>query len=406
MYSFLVSGNDEAWRGELFELDLARYLEYTSPEVIEQFIELSASTIERLRATPALFAHERGAGEVAWVGRITEIRLRHQRLRLRYAFDERIQPIHYADLLKAEWELDIDSSELTRTHWAIKDADLYTVLADAGLADGSLNPQGGARVTRADILKAAKQLERLGHTDFDRLLLEWGVDGLNAGRAVGGLMARANSVAEFALTHAEAHTADGQPLAEALLDAAARSNPEPEPALNNSIGGSTADISTPALPSREGSQTMVPARPKIFLVHGRDHAPLHQIARFLDRLKLEPVILHEQPNGGRTLIAKFQEVAAGANYAVVLMTPDDQGGLSGAAGSQPRARQNVVFELGFFIGKLGADRVCALVAPGVERPSDFEAVVYVPLDLGGNWQLQLARELRHAGLPVHADALL
>jgi predicted nucleotide-binding protein len=109
-----------------------------------------------------------------------------------------------------------------------------------------------------------------------------------------------------------------------------------------------------------------------------------------------PIILHERPNKGRTLISKFQEESAEIHFAVVLMTPDDIGGLAGQA-QRVRARQNVIFELGFFIGKLGPQRVCALVSGDIEKPSDFDAVVYVQYGPATGWKTDLARELKAAG---------
>ena len=138
---------------------------------------------------------------------------------------------------------------------------------------------------------------------------------------------------------------------------------------------------------------MVTASPaKVFIVHGRDNGAKHEVARFLERLGIEPVILHERPNKGRTLISKFQEESADIRFAVVLMTPDDVGGVVGGT-QQPRARQNVIFELGFFLGQLGADRVCALFSGNIERPSDFEGVVYVEYGTNTAWKTDLAREL-------------
>lgn len=137
---------------------------------------------------------------------------------------------------------------------------------------------------------------------------------------------------------------------------------------------------------------------KIFLVHGRDEAAKNSVARFLEKGGIEVVILHERPNRGRTLISKFQEESYDAGFAVVLVTPDDTGGAIGE-GQNPRARQNVVFELGFFIGRLGSDRVCALMGPGVERPSDFDGVVYVPFDEAGGWRTELVREIAAAKIP-------
>jgi predicted nucleotide-binding protein len=138
---------------------------------------------------------------------------------------------------------------------------------------------------------------------------------------------------------------------------------------------------------------------KVFVVHGHDGEPREAVARFLERLEFEAVILHERPNKGRTIITKFREEAANVGFAVVLMTPDDLGRAENAADLRPRARQNVVFELGFFIGALGPDRVVALIKGGIERPSDFDGVVYISLD-EANWPMNLGRELQAAGYAI------
>jgi predicted nucleotide-binding protein len=144
---------------------------------------------------------------------------------------------------------------------------------------------------------------------------------------------------------------------------------------------------------------------KVFVVHGRDGQHRETVARFLEQLGLEAVILHEQPNKGRALITKFQEVAADIGFAIVLMTPDDIGGIrDGCSEQKPRARQNVIFELGFFIGALGPERVAALIGNDVERPSDFEGVVYIPIE--SEWRLPLCRELRAAGYDVDLNKVL
>jgi predicted nucleotide-binding protein len=138
----------------------------------------------------------------------------------------------------------------------------------------------------------------------------------------------------------------------------------------------------------------------VFLVHGHDGGARELVARFLEKLKVKPIILHEQPNQGRTVIEKLEHNSDVA-FAVVLLTPDDVGGVP----TQPlnltaRARQNVILELGFFVGRLGRRQVCALYKGQMELPSDFVGVVYVPLDEGGGWRLALARELKAAGFPV------
>lgn len=136
---------------------------------------------------------------------------------------------------------------------------------------------------------------------------------------------------------------------------------------------------------------------KVFVVHGRDEELKNAVARFLNKIELQEVILHEKPNLGRHILTKFQDEAADVAFAVVLMTPDDLGGLVESE-LATRARQNVVFELGFFIGKLGPQRVVALVKGEIERPSDFDGIVYIPVDAAGAWKMLLAREFKAASL--------
>lgn len=143
---------------------------------------------------------------------------------------------------------------------------------------------------------------------------------------------------------------------------------------------------------------------RVFIVHGRNHEAKEAAARLLERLHLEPVILHEQPNKGRTLIEKFEQHSA-VGFALVLLTPDDVGGSADKPGElQNRARQNVVLELGYFIGKLGRHRVCALYAEGVERPSDIEGLVYISYS-DGDWRLKVAKEIKAAGIELDFNLL-
>lgn len=144
---------------------------------------------------------------------------------------------------------------------------------------------------------------------------------------------------------------------------------------------------------------------KVFLVHGHDGAAINAVELFLHAIGLDPIILHKRPNGGRHLLTKFREESEGAGFAVVLMTPDDEGGIAGAKERQPRARQNVVLELGFFIGKLGPASVAALIKGNVEKPSDFDGIAYIDFDEAGDWKTKLARELHHAKVPFDPAAV-
>lgn len=152
-------------------------------------------------------------------------------------------------------------------------------------------------------------------------------------------------------------------------------------------------------PKAEDAAVIAHDSRKVFVVHGHDDGVKQSVARLLERLDLEPVILHERPNKGRTVIEKF-EAHADVSFAVVLLTPDDVGGLSATGELRPRARQNVILELGYFIGKLGRARVCAIYAEGVEIPSDIHGVLYIPLDASDGWRLKLASEIRAAGITV------
>ena len=138
---------------------------------------------------------------------------------------------------------------------------------------------------------------------------------------------------------------------------------------------------------------------RIFVVHGHDEAAKLSIARFLEQLKFEAIILHEQPNQGRTIIEKI-EGYSDVGFAVVLLTPDDE--CIAPIGNRRRARQNVILELGYFIALLGRGCVAALKKGEVELPSDVMGVVYTDFDERGAWKMDLARELNAAGYNIAA----
>ena len=140
---------------------------------------------------------------------------------------------------------------------------------------------------------------------------------------------------------------------------------------------------------------------KIFLIHGRDIGARETVARFLDTLGIEAIILQEQPDEGQTIIEKFERYAE-VNFALALFTPDDVGGLEDDA-LKPRSRQNVIFEFGYFIGKYERNRVRALVKGNIEIPSDYSGVLYIQLDESERWKMDLIRELKSAGFEIDAN---
>jgi predicted nucleotide-binding protein len=138
----------------------------------------------------------------------------------------------------------------------------------------------------------------------------------------------------------------------------------------------------------------------IFIVHGHDEQAKESSARFIEKLGLNAVILHEQANEGKTIIEKLEKHTDAA-YAVVLFTPDDVGASASTPKNlQARARQNVLVELGYMAAKIGRNRVCVLRKGDVEIPSDFLGVLYIDVDSDGAWRLKLAKELKVAGLNI------
>jgi predicted nucleotide-binding protein len=128
-----------------------------------------------------------------------------------------------------------------------------------------------------------------------------------------------------------------------------------------------------------------------FIVHGHNEARKFEIARFIENdLKRKAIILHEQANKGRTIIEKFEDYSS-VDFAVALWTGDDFGRVKTSQEDNLRARQNVIFETGFFIGKIGRKNVIVLYEDGVEIPSDYTGVIFIRL--ADNWKDDLRKEI-------------
>ena len=143
----------------------------------------------------------------------------------------------------------------------------------------------------------------------------------------------------------------------------------------------------------------------VFIVHGHDGEAREAAARFLSQIGFKPIILHEQASRNRTVIEKI-ETHSDVGFAIVLLTPDDEGRARGSEKLEPRARQNVLLELGYFMARLGRERVCALKRGEVEIPSDFAGVVWHEMDAGGAWRTSLGRELDAAGYAIDWNAVM
>jgi len=143
----------------------------------------------------------------------------------------------------------------------------------------------------------------------------------------------------------------------------------------------------------------------VFIVHGHDEALKTKAARFVEKLGIKAIILHEQANRGQTIIEKI-EANTNVGFAIVLYTEDDLGNERRKAASgelNGRARQNVVFEHGYLIAKLGRARVTPLVSGKLELPSDISGVVYVD---DSNWQIDIAKEMKAAGYVIDFNKLV
>ncbi len=400
MYSLIVSHQFSDWEGRAFQFNKGRFLEYTSDAIAEQLWPLSTEAIECLKSWPCILMDEGRAEELVRIARISELQDLGDEIWLAVDLVPTKVPILNDHLWRVRDELDVRQFEFSRNHWAVKERDLFRVLRAAGLdcessASGAVEERPLPAPTRASLIAARNSISNWTHTEIDDLLLEAGVAGLSAGRGLGSRRDRANAIVQFAIANPSEVTAENS-LFSAYL-------------VRRSVGagdGDAEDASSPLI--HEGASVPQPqtgdgstprSSNRVFVVHGQDETARTAVVAFLESLGLVGVVLHEQPNMGRHLLTKFIDEADLATFAVVLMTDDDVGGLKGQE-LAPRARQNVILELGYFLAHLGQASVCALVAPGLETPSDFDGIVYITMDDDQRWQEELKRELLAAKMPV------
>ncbi len=222
---------------------------------------------------------------------------------IKFSFDERIPPLKEGSMEEMFIPLGLGRFEMHRTHWAIKEGDLFSVLAKKGIISEDIFPK--------------TQMSKLQQ-------------------------------------HSSLIEVDSN-----------RSNKE-----------------------------------QVFVVHGHDDIAKYEMADAIKELGLEPIILHEQASGGMTIIEKIEHYSD-VGFAVILYTPCDVGGKRAQKIELlSRARQNVVFEHGYLIGKLKRNRVMAFVKDMVETPNDISGVLYIELDKNQNWKGALKKELKSAGYSV------
>lgn len=151
------------------------------------------------------------------------------------------------------------------------------------------------------------------------------------------------------------------------------------------------------------SQVITRNKRKVFIVHGRDNETKQEVSRFIEKLGLEAIILHEQASVGMTIIEKIEHYSNDADFALVLYTPCDLGRGVHESNVPPknRARQNVIFEHGYLMAKLGRENVCSLVKGDIETPNDISGVIYVQIDEFGSWKNEVSKELIACGYAIN-----
>jgi hypothetical protein len=337
-----------------------------------------------------------------FVCEITELAFEDFKIRFSITPLSNCDPLSNDQLWRLSDELDIADFEFNRNHWAIKERELFAILANAGFeapadAVGRFSNKSLPGPQRSELLRARDVISSWTHTKIDDLLLEIGVEAIEADRQIGSIRDRANLIVKYALEHPSTVTADNSLLTAFLARRTA--------VVTSAF--SSASVAIPQPPRPEPLAHVGPQQPRsasragnrVFVVHGQNEAMRCEVVRFLQSLGLEAIVLHEQPNMGRHLLTKFIQEAELVTFAVVLMTDDDEGAIKGGK-LAPRARQNVILELGYFLAHLKQPRICALITPGLETPSDFDGIVYISMSADGRWKIELKRELEAAELPI------
>lgn len=302
MFNLLISADPECWLTSPVEFEKGRVaIEYTANEISERYKFFDEKAIDELMSFPTLFVTE-GEMTESQIGYITNIRVRSNTIAIDYKIDKHFQSLPMGTIEEIRVDIDLGRWELSRTHWAIKNEDLFSILMNKGY------------VTAAEIIlsKASRGLSIFPKPNNDKK------------------------------------------------------------SFNDT---------------------------QVFIVHGHDELAKLDMANFISSIGLEPIILHMQPSGGKTIIEKIEEYT-NVGFGVVLYTPCDIGVKKDSLNFSRRARQNVVFEHGYLIAKLGRSRVVAMVKGEIETPNDISGVVYIDFDDKDNWKEELLKEMRDTGYNV------
>lgn len=306
MFNLLISSNPDAWHSSPYEFERSRVaVEYTADEISERYKFFDEKAIQELKSFPTLFVIENERVE-SRIGYITNIRVRQDSVVIDFELDPILPSLRIGTIEELKVDINLGRWELSRTHWAIKDEQIYEILVKKSY------------------------------------------------------------------------------ISQQQLDAALALKSPPAP-----------KVATPPTIIEFGKFNTS----QVFIVHGHDEIAKLEMSDFIISLGLEPIILHMQASSGRTIIEKIEHYS-NVGFGVVLYTPCDVGSKVGELTGKYRARQNVVFEHGFLIGKLTRARVAAVVKGDVETPNDISGVVYMSMNDPNIWKEELKKELRGQGYQV------
>ena len=403
MYSLLVSNEVEDRNEGVFGIERSRFLEYTTDQIALQLRALSIEARESIKSWPCILMPEGRGEEKAYLVNIRDLSVSRAEVTVTVSPVPGVSIMTNDALWKMRNVLDVGDFEFSRHHWAIKDRDLFEILGGAGYivdsaSTSQIKEQPLPAPQRAELLRARDVISGWSHTQIDDLLLEAGVTGIAADKDLGNRRDRANAIVKFAFDHPSETTAENSLLSAFIARRARGSDTEiTRPGLPPASDARDTPTSSGSIEIPPDTSSRSPNR--VFVVHGQNEAARDEVVSFLESVGLEGIVLHEQPNMGRHLLTKFIEEAELVTFAIVLMTDDDVGARKDAT-LAPRARQNVILELGYFLSHLGQPRVCALITPGLQTPSDFDGIVYIRMAEDGKWRGELSRELKAARMPL------
>lgn len=305
MFNLLITSDEDGWKQGIYTINRDRVIvEYTAPEIVERYRDLNRENIEELKSFPCVFVVE-NEPVPSKIGFITHIRVRTKTCVIEFEIDDSFPELPEGTINALRNDVELGDWELSRTHWAVKDEPILSILLSK------------------------------------KLISQENIDNSHFSTSV--------------------------------------KIPENQPAPSSSISGFN--------------------HRQVFIVHGHDEVTRLDVEAFLKSLNIEPIVLSQQPSSGKTIIEKIEHYS-NVGFGVVLYTECDVGMKKGSLVSKYRARQNVVFEHGFLIGKLTRQRVAALVKGDIETPNDISGVVYISIEDTQRWKEELRKEMRVVGYDV------